>query len=388
MKLSKYSLMGIISILLAILIFFSNLDILIRPFTQIFLMGSSKGKDILFFGILGLFLILIQIFEYESNNSMTNSYKAKNDIITKIFSFKIINKFLNIFKLENKTYLKFSIILFLAAGIFGLVLEIYMRFYLGIAPFTIFVAMNPQPSTTSILHSHIFKSAIGSIMTYSQTIVPTGINTGDSLSSYAPKIANIIIIILPLLFLSFLMSLKKRLSPSSLILIFAATCGLIGLFDGGFFSIPYIIGIYGMLFVYFDEEWMNYSLGRIFKNKYIVDNSKDAVAILKKSKIKSKVFIVRLIPHVFLLSIILFGVLISIIGTNTEYYELDIMNPTENIHLDSSYSLLSTEEKINKTSIAISSEYNEMDLLNSLANSLENKCSSFSLTWNFFSYFK
>ena len=36
---------------------------IVRPITHIFLMGSSKGKDILFFGLLGIFLILPQVIK-------------------------------------------------------------------------------------------------------------------------------------------------------------------------------------------------------------------------------------------------------------------------------------------------------------------------------------
>ncbi|MDR2966592.1 MAG: hypothetical protein LBU74_01445 [Methanobacteriaceae archaeon] len=380
MKLTKYFLMGTIFILLAIIIFFSNfLDNFIRPFTQVFLMGSSKGKDILFFGIFGLLLIKSEIFKY---------YKIKeNSIITKFINFKIINKFLNIFKLKNKTYLKFSIILFLFAGIFGLILEIYMRNYLGIAPFTIFVAINPDSTTTSLLHSHIYKSAIGSIISSILTIIPSSIHTGDSLSQYTPQIANVIIIILALLFLTLLRSLKNRLPASRLILTFAATCGLIGLLDGGLFSTPYIIGIYGMLFVYFEEDRMNYYLGKIFKNKYLVDKTKDTIAIFKKRKSTVKKTFIRVIPHVFLLFIIILRLSLSIIGSNVEYYEVDILNPTGNIDLENSYSVILIEESLNKTTIHISPKYNEIELLNSLSKSLDNKSSSYSMTWNFFSYF-
>jgi hypothetical protein len=385
MKLSKYSLIGIIFILLSISLFFSNfLDVFIRPFTQVFLMGSSKGKDILFFGVLGLFLILSQIFEY---SKVKKSFIKKNSIINKIINFKIINKFFKLFKLKSKTYLKFSIILFLIVGIFGLILEILMRYNLGINPFTIFVAMVPDPTTTSLLHSHIYKSAIGNTINSIITTVPTGVHTGDSLSQYTPKIANVIIIILPFLFITFLMSLKNRLTPSQLILIFAATCGLIGLTDGGLLSTPYIIGIYCMLIVYFEENQVNYYLGKIFKNRYIDDKLKDTIAIFKKKKLKLKSTIIRITPHIFLLLIILLRLSLSVIGTNPEYYEVSIINPTENIDLNNSYSVISIEKKIDRTNIYISSGYNEMELLNSLAKSLENKCSSYSMTWNFFSYF-
>ena len=395
MKLSKSSLIGIILIILAILLFFSTfLDNFIRPFTQIFLMGSSKGKDILFFGIFGLFLLLNEILENNKSkeNSKLNKIHENNEssenLIKSIFiDFKIIKKFSKIFQLKSKTYLKFSIILFFTVGIIGLILEISMRNYLGINPFTTFVAMDPQVTSTSLLHSHIYKSVVGSFTSFIQWTIPSGIYTGDSLSKYTPKIANFIIIMLPILFLSSLLSLKNRLSSSRLILIFAATCSLIGLVDGGFFSVPFIIGIYGMVFIYFDEARMNYYLGKIFKNKYIVDKSKDAIAILKTSETKPKTTVIRILPHVFLSLIIIFGLGLAIIGTNVEYYDVEIMNSHESIDLENSYSILSMEKSINQTTFHISSSYHEIKLLNNLTKSLENKTSSFSMTWNFFSYF-
>ena len=61
MKLNKTILIGLIFLLLAGVIFVTDiLNPIIRPITYLFLMGSSKGKDIMFFGLLGLFLILIK----------------------------------------------------------------------------------------------------------------------------------------------------------------------------------------------------------------------------------------------------------------------------------------------------------------------------------------
>ena len=62
MKINKTILFGFLFIFLAGIIFLTNiLNPIIRPITYLFLMGSSKGKDIMFFGILGLFLILSQV---------------------------------------------------------------------------------------------------------------------------------------------------------------------------------------------------------------------------------------------------------------------------------------------------------------------------------------
>ena len=55
MKLNKTIILGILLILFAGVIFITDIfNPIIRPVTYIFLMGSSKGKDIILFGLLGL----------------------------------------------------------------------------------------------------------------------------------------------------------------------------------------------------------------------------------------------------------------------------------------------------------------------------------------------
>lgn len=388
MKIDKYTGIGIIFILLAIIIFFTNaLNPFIRPFTHLFLMGSSKGKDILFFTIFGLFLILSQLFEY-------NTCFKDNKVVQKIKSCKISA----IFNLNNNTYIKISLIIFVATAIFGLILELVLRYQIGISPFTTFVAMNHgNAATTSIIHSHIYKSVIGSVISYILSNfslgVPMGINTGDALSQYIPNIANIIIVILPILFLTQLSSLKDRFGPSRLLLTFTSTCGLIGIFDGGLFGVPCAAGIYGMLIVYFDETGFDYYGAKLFRNNGIVEKVKGKREIIKNQKMLSYSTIKRFIPHLFLILMIILRLSVSLIGSNTEYYEVDIMNPTatlEEINSSlSNYSVLSIQNTNNNNIlIYISPEYNEIELLNSLIKSLNGKCSAYSMTWNSYSYFE
>ena len=64
MKLNKTIIVGLILIVFAGVIFITDVfNPIIRPVTYQFLMGSSKGKDIIFFVLLGLFLILSQLIE-------------------------------------------------------------------------------------------------------------------------------------------------------------------------------------------------------------------------------------------------------------------------------------------------------------------------------------
>ena len=95
-KINKYQKLGIVFIFIAILLFFSNnLDLIIRPLTKPVLMGSSKGKDILFFAIFGIFLIFSNIEE--------------GNIVQKIPWPRFLRK-------DNNNYLKLSffLLLFLA----------------------------------------------------------------------------------------------------------------------------------------------------------------------------------------------------------------------------------------------------------------------------------
>ena len=100
MKINKTILIGIIFILLAGVIFLTDsLNPIIRPITYLFLMGSSKGKDIIFFGLLGLFLILSQLSRKE---------------------------------IDETKYLIISIIIGTVSLIFGILLEVAFRLQMGI----------------------------------------------------------------------------------------------------------------------------------------------------------------------------------------------------------------------------------------------------------------
>ncbi|WP_156314792.1 hypothetical protein [Methanobrevibacter arboriphilus] len=292
-------------------------------------------------------------------------------------------------------------------------MELIIRSQMGISPFTIFIAMDPTPTTTSILHSHIYKSVIGGVIGFILSNlslgVPIGVNTGDSLYQYVPKLANIIIIVLPILFLSQLGSMKDRLAPPSrLILIFASTIGLIGIFDGGLFSVPCAGAVYGMLLIYFDGNAFDYYTIRLFNKLHITNKDEEYIEkIRNKVNFSYKSFKRYIPPHIFLALIILTAISISIIGTNTENYEINIINQTSSLaelnNTLSDYSVISIENNndnninvennnINidnnnsnnidnnndkKTLILISPKYNEMELLNSLIKSLKNQAMHF-----------
>jgi hypothetical protein len=330
-------------------------------------MGSSKGKDIIFFGLIALFLILRGLF----------SKKIKN------------------FPKSGNYYLKIAIFVTTLSIILPLSLEVILRLNLGLDIFTIFIIPEPNYATTSLLHSHIFKSIVGDVISSIMTNIPSGIHTGSSLTYYVPWISRVIIIILPVLFLTSFLSLKDRLVPSKILLIFSLTCTLIGILDGNLFATPTIIGIYGILIVFFDEMHFDYIFLRLFKNKKMlncfIERSKEYK--LKKKKSKFKTIFKRSVPHLILISIILLRLTLSFACANQEYYEVDLIEPNlDNLNLNNlSSSLDGLEVKSffyedNKLKIRLDPNYNEYDLTNKLAKALSNKTKGFSLSWNGFSF--
>ena len=106
MKINKTILIGLAFIIFAGLIFITDaFNPIIRPITYLFLMGSSKGKDIIFFGLLGLFLILSQIINRE---------------------------------IDTSKYLKISIVIGAVLLILGILLEVAFRLQMGIGLNTVF----------------------------------------------------------------------------------------------------------------------------------------------------------------------------------------------------------------------------------------------------------
>ena len=156
MKVNKTILVGAIFILLAGVIFLTDiLNPIIRPITYLFLMGSSKGKDIMFFGLLGLLLILSQIIKKE---------------------------------IDTTKYLKISIVIGAVLLVLGIFLEIIFRLQMGIKLNTIFCSMTNGMSSTSILHTHLLKAILGEVLSKIMgPFIQSGINTGVGLYQYLPS---------------------------------------------------------------------------------------------------------------------------------------------------------------------------------------------------------
>ena len=378
-KIGKYVPFGIIMIIFGSLLFFlSGIDQFIRPFTQPILMGSSKGKDIMFFVLFGLTIILSTIGDYEKAYDWFKKLSIPEILKDKDF------------------YLKLSLILLLFTAIAGLVVELYLRNSLGLDWNTILVIMNPSETSTSILHSHIYKGIFGILLGIFLSYIPSGIHTGSSLSAYTPNIISILFILIPIIYIIMVLSMQRRKAAPRIFLAITSTLGIIGLIDGGLFATPTIGGLYGILILMYNEEIFNGISDYITekeKRPLIKSQLKEEITEIKsifsskaEEKGKSvKKYLKILIPHIALILIIALRFSIAFYGACPDSYELDIDNP-HNLDVLNQYDVLNVTEHENKTTVYLSNQYNEMELLNNLAIDLEGKCDWYSLSWNIYSY--
>ncbi|WP_461462820.1 hypothetical protein [Methanobrevibacter sp.] len=374
MKIDKYYLCGLILILIACALYFTSfLDMIVRPFFQIILMGSSKGKDVLFFGIFGLFLILSRFSE-----------KHK----------------LNILKKSNDFYLKFTLALLIIIGLIGIITEIYIRLRLNFPINSTFVVVDPSMTSTSIMHSHVFKSVFGFIVSVIIPHIPASIHLGNSLEPYIPNVVKGSFILMVILFITMVKSCENRSTLTRFLTIFFFSCGIIGIMDGGIFSTPGVGGVYGCLVILFNGFLID-KLPLVISNYHKKNIKEDNPETIKPIKAESnenlsktfktfnnfnnkQLFKIAL-PHLILILIIILRFSLIFAMAQTGYYEVNIINPDDSINLDD-YGVISVEEENNRTIYHLSSNHNEMILLNSLANHLDSKCDGFSITWNAYSY--
>lgn len=326
---NRFTATGTVLIIIAVLIY--ELKILHSIATSLFyplLLGSSEGKLVLFLISMGSLLIL---------NSL-------------ISSGKITSKFTGMGISNSRKYLKYTVILVLITFIVGILVEIWLRLNFGVSLFTVFVSLNPQVSSTSIMHSHVFKSALGSIFSAIGGVLPSNIHTGDSLFRYLSPIAYLIIFTLPLTYITSLISMDNRMGHYKVIIAFAASLTMIGMIDGGIFSNPAIIGFAGLLGMYFIKE--PFSPRNLIK------------------------------PSIIVLIIILAGLAIEIGGSNPENHQITLINQTEPINWNG-YNV----QDNGNNSYTIYYNHNDKKNLVNLFSTVKGKTDAFFITWNFYSYY-
>ena len=339
------------------------LNPIIRPITHQFLMGSSKGKDIIFFGLFGLFLILSQI-----------STMMKKDIdVTK--------------------YLKISIVLGSLILVLGIVLEIIFRLQMGIGLNTVFCSMTNGMSSTSILHTHLLKAVIGAVLAQVMgPFIQNGINTGVGLYAYVPSIANIVIILIPILFVTLVLAIQKRSWLNTFLLSFFSACLIIGSFDGGMFGTPAIVGICGLYLIYRNGLYIEWGFGLVLNRDELLgdDESKIQPPYRNKGLNQARFLFNRIVPYLVVFLIIALRFTVAIAGAETDYYTVDIVNATDDIDLGNiSVEVTDYDNNSagsNKITYHIEPTYNEMELINDLKIPLNNSCEYYTVSWNIWSY--
>ena len=359
MKVNKTIIIGLISIVIGGIILTSDiLNPIIRPVTHLFLMGSSKGKDILFFGLLGLFLIIPQLIK-------------KN--------------------YDSEKYLQISMRIGWLLLILGIALEVMFRQQMGIKLNTVFCSMSNTMSSTSILHTHLLKSIIGALISQIMgPFVQSNINTGVGLYSYVPSFGFLVILLIPALFATLILAIRNRPWFTSLLLAFFSSCLIIGAIDGGLFGTPALVGILGLYLVYRNGFYMNYILYTVLRDKNSLEKNEEIQPVYRNRGFKEWRYIFnRFLIWFVVVGIIILRMSVGVAGAETDYYTVDVVNPTDNIDLGD-INLKVIEQKnytdSNKTTYYIDHNYNEMELINDLKHPLKNSCEYYTVTWNIFSY--
>ena len=359
MKVNKTILVGVAFILLAGVIFLTNiLNPIIRPVTYLFLMGSSKGKDIIFFGLLGLFLILSQVIKKE---------------------------------IDTTKYLKVSMITGGLLLILGIVLEVLFRLQMGIKLNTVFCSMTNGMSSTSILHTHLIKSILGAVLTHIiGPFIQSDINTGVGLYAYVPSFAFLVILLFPVLFVAIVLATQRRPWFTNFLMAFFSSCLIIGIIDGGMFATPSYVGILGLYLVYRNGYYLNYIVGKLLKDNSLLEQNELIQPVYRNRGFSQKRFLFnRLGIYFFVILVILLRFTVAFAGAEPDYYTVDIVNPSEDIDLGNiSVEVIDNEHdnKTNKTTYHIDPQYNEMKLINDLRVPLDNSCEYYTVSWNIYSY--
>jgi len=303
------------------------LDHIITPFTHVFLMGSSEGKDVIFFTVMGTMFILAPLFREDGLVGKSS-------------------------RLDKNSYLHIAALLAFITYLTGTAVEVLIRLSMGVSPLTTFISMDP-PASTSITHSHVFKASLSPL---TGLIVPasSGIHTGSSLAGYIPFLLPMTLTVIPVIYLMGLLSTGDRRDFHVAIVIFATATTIIGIIDGGLFSTPALVGLSGIL---------GMSALRV---PFSPGNLK--------------------VPTLIIGGLIAVRILLGILGSVPEYYEVTVLEPSGNLDLDGLH-VLSEEKKGDRIILKLSSDQNEMELLNKLTARLDGRCHGFFMTWNFFSFF-
>lgn len=309
------------------------MDSAILTLTYHIMEGSSKGKSIILFALMGSLLLFYPLFQ-------SNGLFGKR--ISSIPHLKI----------DSQKYLKFTIITIFFTYIVGLLIEVWIRLKLGVSLFTIFVPYNSgEFSTTALTHSHVFKSVLGFVVHSLGIHISSNINAGGPLAQYTLPFSLIILITFPLIYTAGITALSEKRDLYKVVLAFLLTLSFITMLDGGMLDYPAWIALTGLMLIYFSST-KTFSPRELYK------------------------------PAIIMALIIVLRVSISVFGSSTDVHEVTIINPADNIDLNG-YNVLSVQKEGNKTVVELPGNLSDKPLLLKLIPDLNGKCSAFTLSWNY-----
>jgi hypothetical protein len=255
-------------------------------------------------------------------------------------------------KIDDQKYLKFTIIAIFFTYIVGLLIEVWIRIKLDLSIFTIFVSYNTNGfSATALTHSHVFKSVLGFVVNSLGIHISSNINAGGPLAQYTIPFSLIILITFPLIYIAGIIALSEKRDLYKVLLAFFLTLSFITMLDGGMLDYPAWIALAGLLIIYYVNK-KPFSPRELYK------------------------------PALIMALIIILRVSISVFGSNTDFHELTIIDPANNINLNG-YDVLSIQKEGNKTIVELPGDLSDKPLLLKLIPDLKGQCSSFAISWNY-----
>ena len=238
-------------------------------------------------------------------------------------------------------------------------------------------------SSTSILHTHLLKSILGKVLTEIMgPFIKSGINTGVGLYSYVPSVGFLVILLIPILFVTIVLALQKRPWFTAFLISFFASCLIIGAIDGGMWGTPALVGILGLFLVYRNGYYLNYIAGRLLKDEELLtENEANQPSYRNAGLSNTRYLINRLLPYIIIILVIALRFTIAFAGAEPDYYTVEIANISDDVDFGDI-----PIEKISNGTYHVDSSYNEMELINDLKIPLKNKCEYYTVSWNIYSY--
>ena len=217
--------------------------------------------------------------------------------------------------------------------------------------------------------------------------IGSNINTGVGLYAYLPNFAFLVVLLIPILFVTVVLASQRRPWLTNFILAFASSCLFIGIIDGGMFATPSYFGIFGLYLVYRNGYYINEFVGEKLNDTNLLKTNELNPPIFKIKRASLRKYFNHTLVVIAVIAVILLRFTIAFAGAEPDYYTVDVVNPSEEIDLGNiSAKIINYENNTNKITYHIDPQYNEIQLINDLKVRLNNSCEYYTVSWNIYSY--